>query len=236
MGIRGYLAMTAAEFSHMEQVTSPAWLSCHFSPWGAGLTNFPQTLPTGSMLILDDSTPPSTHDTLQITRQLTEQCTRLQPDCVLLDFQRPHDPKTQEIAQALVAALPCPVGVSQQYAKTLTCPVLLECPAPDIPLETAAATFAGRELWLEIAPERRRLVLTEEGCQITREALDDLKTPCYFDSETSSDYHWHLESKQAIFHIQRDLACLKKLLLQADTLGFTRAVGLYQQLGEAFFQ
>ncbi len=236
MGIGGYLAMTAAEFSHIAHVTSPAWMSCHFSPWGTGLTNFPQALPQGSMLIVDDSTPPSNHDPLQIARQLTEHCQRLQPDCILLDFQRPRNPKTQEIANVLVTALPCPVGVSQPYAETLSCPVLLECPAPGICLETVAAAYSGRELWLEIAPEGRKLVLTENGCQSLPASLDDLKSPFYYDAETSSNYDWYLESDQAVFHIQRDISCLKKLLIQADTFGVTRAVGLYQQLGADFFK
>ena len=235
MGIQGYLAMTGAEFSHIEQLCFPAWMSCHFSPWGTGLTNFPPGLPQGSMLILDDSIPPAHHDVLQIAEQLTQNCKRLQPDCVLLDFQRPKNPKTMEICQALVSSLPCPVGVSQLYAKDLSCPVLLECPAPGISLEAVASAFTGRELWLEIAPEGRRLVLTEKGCQVFPEALDDHKT-AYYDTETASHYHWYLESGQAIFHIWRDIACLQKLISQANDLHFAKTIGLYQQLGPAFFQ
>lgn len=236
MGIKGYLAMTAAEFLQSKPLLPPAWMSCHFSPWGENLTNFPQSLPQGSILIIDDSMPPTHHDALQIVKQLEDQCARLQPDCILLDFQRPNDPKTQEIVEAIVLALCYRVGVSQLYAGQLSCPVLLECPAPGTSLETAAATFAGRELWLEIAPEGRTMILTEEGCKVSPASLDRLDSPFFFDAETSSNYHWHLEENKAIFHIQRDPSCLKKLLLQADALGFTRAVGLYQQLGEDFFQ
>ena len=235
MGIQGYLAMTAAEFFHKEQVDHPAWMSCHFSPWSDDLTNFPQALPPGSMLIIDDSTSPSHHDPIQIIKQLEAYCSRVKPECILLDFQRPQNAKTQEIAASLVSALAVPVGVSEAYGQGLSCPVLLNCPAPGTSLESAAADFPNRELWLELVPESRKVILTESGCQIIPETFDLLKEPFHYDTETASNYHWYLESQQAVFHIQRDHACLKNLIKQADALGFTRTIGLYQQLGSAFY-
>ncbi len=235
MGIKGYLAMTAAEFSKANHESSPAWMSCHFSLWGEGLTNLPVTLPQGSMVILDDSNPPNVHDVEIIKSQMGKLCQQLNPECILLDFQKPGNSKTAEIALALVTSLPCPVGISQQYAKGLSCPVLLDCPQPSATLRSSAAAFGGRELWLELAPERQTLALTEEGCHITEEALSQLNPPHFFDQETASCYHWTLTQGKATFYVQRDLNCLQKLLLEAEQIGISRAVGLYQQLGADFF-
>ena len=236
MGIKGYLAMTAAEFSKASHIGTPAWMSCHFSPWGTGLTNLPIALPQGSMVILDDRYTPDVHDMETVKNQMQELCRHLKPACILLDFQRPKNPKAAEIAHALISILPCSVGISQQYAHGFTCPVLVDCPHPSSSLQSSVAAFAGRELWLELAPEQQRLTLTETGCHITEEALSQLSTPHFFDAETASCYHWTLSQKKATFYVQRDLDCLQKLLLQAEKLGITRAVGLYQQLGGDFFQ
>ena len=213
----------------------PAWMSCHFSPWGKGLTNLPDTLPSGSILILDDSNPPTNHDTDTIKHQLEEACFRLKPDCILLDFQHPNNPRAPEIIKAIISCLPCSVGVSQLYAPGLSCPVFLNCPAPSVSLETSIKAYHGRELWLELAPEQQKLTLTKDGCHITPELLSPRNEPCFYDRETASCYHWTLSETSAVFYVQRDLSCLQKLLTQAEKLGITRAVGLYQQLGADFY-
>ena len=56
MAMEPYLAMTAGEIRGASVLPRrTGWLSCHFSPSGAGLSNLPVALPPGSLLILDDS-------------------------------------------------------------------------------------------------------------------------------------------------------------------------------------
>ena len=46
MAITPFLAMTAAEFRKKEDLPDKiAWMACHFSPYGLGLSNLPQRLP-----------------------------------------------------------------------------------------------------------------------------------------------------------------------------------------------
>ena len=112
MAIPLYLAMTAAEFSGCNTLPSnPAWMSCRFSPGGNGLSNLPSSLPPGTLLILDDQTPPDGHDTALIRQQLMEIIDANHCAGLLLDFQRPDIPQTTQIVKELLS-LPCPVCVS----------------------------------------------------------------------------------------------------------------------------
>ena len=70
MGIPHYLAMTAAEFSANMPQKDTAWMACHFSSCSHGLSNLPEELPSGALLILDDSTPMECHDPETVKRQL----------------------------------------------------------------------------------------------------------------------------------------------------------------------
>ena len=72
-----YLAMTAGEMSGSEFFSFPvAWMACHFSPYGTGITNRPRALPPGSMLILNDRMPVCGHDPERVARQLEETAQR----------------------------------------------------------------------------------------------------------------------------------------------------------------
>ena len=58
MAIAPFLAMTAAETrNHSVLPPKIAWMACHFSPYGLGLSNLPQRLPPHALLLLDDITP-----------------------------------------------------------------------------------------------------------------------------------------------------------------------------------
>ena len=59
MAIAPFLAMTAAEMQNSSQLPPKiAWMACHFSPYGLGLSNLPKELPSDSLLMVDDITPP----------------------------------------------------------------------------------------------------------------------------------------------------------------------------------
>ena len=58
MGISHYLAMTGVEIAAAEALPENiAYMACHFSPYGTGLTGAPEVLPKHSMLILNDRIP-----------------------------------------------------------------------------------------------------------------------------------------------------------------------------------
>jgi hypothetical protein len=86
-----------------------AWMACHFSPYGTGLSNLPPNLPANAMVILNDRTPIHGHDSKEILCQLNN----LTPHCLLLDFQRQAVEET-----AAPAALPAPEAEPAKAAQT----------------------------------------------------------------------------------------------------------------------
>ena len=119
------MAMTGAEFSACSFMSKHcAWMACHYSCYTTGLSNCPDTLPAGSMLIVNDRTPPQGHDPERIAKQLSQMQTQLKFDTLLLDFQRPDLPENAAVAEAVTKELSCPVGITPLYAKELPCCVI----------------------------------------------------------------------------------------------------------------
>ena len=231
MAILHYLAMTAAEIWKGQHVSGRiGWMACHFSPYSTGLSNLPRALPPDSLLILNDYTPLQGHDPDVIAKQL-EACTQaLGCRGLLLDFQRLGDPQTAALAKHLVQALPCPVGVSEGYGRQLACPVFLSAAAPSVPLSEHLAPWQGREIWLETALGGERITLTESGSQVTplpwfapcAEGFPEAALHCHYRIETEAD--------RALFTLWRTREDLEELLEEAEGLGVTTAVGLWQEL------
>ena len=236
MGITGYTAMTAAELQNVaEAPANLAWMACHFSCYGTGLSNLPRQLPENAMIIVNDRTPVRGHDKAVIAEQLNALYQQLKPAYFLLDFQRPDNPETQAIAESLVAALPCPVGVSSYYAEGLPCPVFLPPPEIDVSPENHLAPWKGREIWLEVAEDHQIATVTEAGCRFAPAEAKD--TDNYlFDRQVFCHYQVKYSPETATVHLHRGKAALHSLLEYAATLGVTLAVGLYQQLGADFFE
>ena len=84
MGLPLYLAMTGGEISGAREVPHPAWMACHFSPYGQALTNIPRELPEGAMLILNDRVPCQGHSPALAAQQLAEAVIRLGCDSVVV--------------------------------------------------------------------------------------------------------------------------------------------------------
>jgi len=232
MPIPCYLALTAAEFATADLLPEKiAWMACHFSCYGTGLSNLPHKLPVGSMIILNDRTPADRHDPGRILDQLLELEERLQPDSFLLDFQRCGMPQNQEIAESLVQGLNRPIAVTAEYAAALPCAVFLEPPPLHISLADHIAPWTGREIWLELAKETRKYTVAAEGCTLTDLENQPLSEPVFTEKELFCRYHAELAENAAIFTLQRTQEDLNTLLTEAR--GITRAVGLYQQLGNA---
>ena len=224
-----YLAQTSLEMAGNSLQEHPAYMACHFSSGSPGLSNLPVSLPAGAMLILDDSTPMADHDPELIGKQLADAIRQQGCESLLLDFQRLDIPGQRELAKLLTDSLPCPVGVSEIYAEHLSCPVFLPPVPPDKPLRDYLAPWQGREIWLEAALEGITLTLTEAGCSVEplydfpEDGLTEEALPCHYTVETTE--------KSAIFHLWRTRQDLESLLSEAEALGVTKAIGLWQELG-----
>ena len=226
-----YLAQAATEMAGNPKPENLAYLACHFSPGGKGLSNLPPDLPPGAMLILDDSAPMDGHDPELIRKQLSDFILERQCEALLLDFQRRDVPGQRELANLLCSSLPCPVGVSEIYAEGLPCPVFLPPVPPDMPVSEYLKLWQGREIWLEAALDGIRLTLMESGC--TAETLWDFPEDGQCDKKLHCHYTIKTSADSAVFHLWRTKTDLDDLLLEAESKGVTKAVGLWQELKQS---
>lgn len=228
MKMRCYLAMTGAEFTAAAKLPEhTAWMACHFSCYGTGLSNLPASLPKDSMIILNDRTPVQGHDSGLILEQLTILYEQLMPSCFLLDLQRPG---ASEITKVLTRELPCPVGVTAAYAQELSCPVFLEPPPLHIPLREHLESWKGREIWLEAALEAEKITVDTQGSRVEPADISILDEPAFEEPELHCRYNIRLAENTAVFQLLRAREDLATLLEDAQKCGVTQAVGLYQQL------
>ncbi len=226
-----YLAMTGPELSGADPALKHlAYMACHFSPYSTGLSNFPQYLAPGSVLILNDSTPPGAHDPQLISDQLEEVSQKLQCCCIILDFQRPENETTHRICQAIVSTVSCPVAVSDKYAERLNGPVFLSAPPLYLPLSQWLNPWKNRQIWLEAALETQIITLDETGSRIAPVLLGNPPVLPHCSEKLHCHYKIEIAPNQVQFTLHRTREDLKELLHQAENLGVTAAVGLYQEL------
>ena len=231
MAIAPFLAMTAAEMRNCSVFPEKiAWMACHFSPYGLGLSNLPKALPSGSVLMVDDVTPPQGHDPNLIAQQLSQYVEKFQCSWVLLDFQRWGCRETAAIAKHLTEALPCPAALSACYAKDLDCPVFLPPVPPSVPLNEHLAPWNGREIWLEIGLEEEVLTLTEEGCKVTSLPYPNLSAVGFEEETLHCHYQITANEKSARFTLWRTKEDYQNLLKEVESLGILHYVGLYQEI------
>lgn len=222
-----FLAQTAMEMAEF-RAKKTAYLSCHFSPYGKGLSNLPSSLPPGSLLLLDDSMPICGHDPEVVRDQLKVCIENFSIKGVLLDFQNPPTKEGQKMAEFLLQTFPCPVAATPAYASVLACPVFL----PPLPvnqgLQSYLTPWRKQGVFLEIATEGLRLTVTEQGCKRTRiPPVYDLPTEnkrlrCHYRTEVFPD--------KAVFTLCRSKADLQAIVREAENLGVLGTVGLYQEL------
>ena len=234
MAIDCYLAMTASEI-----VSAPSlprklgYMACHFSPYSTGLSNLPRQLPPGSMLLLTDRTPIHGHDPELIGDQLSDCVKANRCHSVLLDFQLGEREEAAQLVHYLTGALPCPVAVSQPYAYESHCPVLL----PPVPLDTPPADYfapwKGREIWLEAALDSLSIAVTSTGAVSSPMAAGNELLP-HHDDRLHCHYRIEVSPERAVFTLRRSLEDLGGLLEEAESLGVSLAVGLYQELGMVY--
>lgn len=232
MALPFYLAMTAAEMGGKCPLPPHlGYMACHFSPYGAGISNRPCQLPEGAMLILDDSAPIGGHDPILITRQLAELVKRHKCGCVLLDFQRPGMEETAVLAGEIACALPCPVGVSELYGKGLDCPVFLPPVPADVSLKTYLAPWQGRDIWLEAAMDGQVITVTPKGAKCAPLASWTDPGSGYLDEKLHCRCHMNIADDAAEFTLYRTREDVDALLEEAEGLGVKMAVGLWQEFG-----
>lgn len=233
MALPIYLAMTAWEMEHKKLPPRCGWMACHFSPYGQGLSNIPRQLPADALLIVNDRIPPWKHDPGLINEQLQEAITAFSPRGVLLDFQRPYDKETAQIAAAL-SKLPCPVAVTEPYAGDHDGAVFLPPVPLNKPLETHLSPWKGRQIWLEFDCADLILTVTKDGCHaaqgpaiLTEPVLEDARLHCH--------YSICLQDDRAVFSLKRRAEDLTALLQEAEELDVSLAAGLYQELASVLF-
>lgn len=224
-----YLAMTAGEILGADSLPKHfAYMACHFSPYGTGLSNLPESLPPDSILIVNDRTPICNHDAIKIREQLESIVNTLHCSGVLLDFQRPDEEETALLCDCLAGALPCPVGISHFYAPPLSCPVFV----PPLPLDEKLcdylAPWQGREIWMDIAEESVKFTVTPEGSNCVPCLPPQEKT--IYSKELHCNYQIQVFPNHAEFILHRCRDQFPALMKEASQLGVTNFIGLYQQL------
>lgn len=230
MALPLYLALTAAEFQNCSSLPEHiGWMACHYSPYGLGISNRPDALPAGSMLIFNDRTPPCGHDPELITQQLGELVENFQCSSVLLDFQRPDYNENAAVAKAVTDALSCPVGVSELYAKELDCPVFLPPVPLTAPINEYLRPWQGREVWLEEAMIGERFTVTATDNTCIPLACIDQPSSGFCDSQLHCHYQACTFDNHIEFTLWRTKDDLNQLQQEAKSYHVTRTVGLFQE-------
>ena len=229
MAIPLYLAQTAAEFASSSQKPEKiAWMACHFSPYGIGITNLPKHLPQDSLLILNDRTPPLGHDPKTVCNSLLHIVERFGCRGILLDFQAQGCDNI--VAEA--TKLSCPVAVTERYAANYDSAVFLSSPPLSIPLEEYIKPWACREIWLEAALGNEEIIITEQGSSFTQRQRSENEEYPFYEEQLHCKYRTEITDDRILFSLCRGKKELSSLLAEAESLGITLAVGLYQELKE----
>lgn len=224
-----FLAQTGGEMEGF-LADNVAYMACHFSPYGKGLSNLPDMLPKGSILLLDDSTPPDGHDSKVVETELKALIERVGIAAVLLDFQGEILSESLDMARHLTNALPCPVAVTEGYAKELGCPVFLSPTPVNMAISDHIERWLPQGVYLEIAPMATCFTVTEKGCTslplhcIEALPLADERLHCHYNVEVFPD--------RAVFTLCRTKDDLNTLVRDAKRLGVLGTVGLYQELSQ----
>ena len=212
MEICRYLAMTRWE---MENYAVPEGFSPAFLPW----EETSEDLPKGTLLVLHDALP------LEDPAPILEAVNKSEPCGILLDFQKPGREST---VKALWGNLPRPIAVSEPYANTVEGAVFLSPCPPDRPLEAHIAPWKHREIWLDTTPEVLLLTINTTGC--TAESRPTPPNSPHFTHETlCCRYKIETAPNQITFTLWRDKQMLEAHTHQAQTLGVTKTMGLFQE-------
>lgn len=222
-----YLASTQREIEEFLPKKA-AYLSCHFSSSGKGLSNLPQRLPEDSLLLVDDSMPVYGHETALVAEQLCALVAQFSPKAILLDFQRGWSAEAQEMAQAILRSVPCPVAVTESYAKALGCAVFLSAVPADVRLEKHLSPWLEQGVFLELSTCGLAIEMTQNGCK--KAPLGAQAELPLYDNKLFCHYAVQVLSDKTAFTLARTGEDLAALADEALRLGAMGAVGLFQEL------
>ena len=200
-----YLAMPPWE---MRPVPHPAFLMLDWE-WEA---------PGGYLPVITDHRP--------LTWEAVDRLCRLgrRWEYALLDLENPRCPE----AQALLEGLPCPAAVPPGMGDG---PVFLPpCPL-HVPLERWLAPWQGREIWMEAAMQRQ--TVTVDGAGMTASPPEPAEDPAggFRSGELRCRFLQDISPDRAVFTLFDTPQTLEEKLDAAASLGVTRAIGLYAELG-----
>lgn len=230
-----YLAITPQEFSLFTDFPSTlCYLACHFSASGTGLSNLPPALPPGSILCIDDSTPIANHRPGAVTKQVAELVDKFCPCGILLDFQRPDNPYTPDMIEAIINCTRCPVAVAHTYAKHYDCPVFL----PPLPFRVTVAEYlnpwSDREIWLELGNDKEMAIVTENSFGAERVFNIPENSISFREPSLLCHYCTHIKPDHIALYLYRTDQDLAELQAQAKALGVSKFLGLWQQLRQFY--
>ena len=201
-----------------------AYMACHFSAGGAGLSNMPRALPKGSILLLDDSMPVQGHDPKIVVRQLKEAVDKFSLRAVLLDLQRPPTEEARKMVAAILENCPW-AAVTPAYAKEDSAVFL---PPPPVNKTLAEHLKPWKKVFLELASEGSEITVTKDGsrfssaCPTAPLPLSDNRLHCHYSVKVFPG--------KAVFTLGRTREDLAALAKEAEGLGVLGTVGLYQEL------
>lgn len=223
---RVFLAVTARELETVRPKRT-AYMACHFSPGGSGLSNLPDALPEGSILLLDDSMPVQGHDSGTVVNQLNELITKFYIRAVLLDFQRPPTQESRKMVSAILQNCSSTVAVTPAYGKE-GFPVFLPPPPANKSLKEYLKPWAKNGVFLELAMEGLEITVTKEGSRFSNIyptaplPLEDTRLHCHYGVRVCLG--------RAVFTLSRSREDLAALIREAESLGVIATVALYEEL------
>ena len=232
MAIRRFLGVMEAEMGGISEWPEYiAWMGCHFSPETREICGLPEFSLPGGMLVLEDKVPFWGGDIGTLCRQMAMAVRALSCEALLLDFQQPISSESAALAEGLRKALPCPVILPPLLAKTLEGPVFLPPAPPDVSLEEYLALWTGREIWLEVAMDGLTITLTESGATSLYHPHGQPKALSHRDEKLHCHYYAETTPHQIRFTLWRSREDVEDLIREAERLGVTGCVGLWQELG-----
>lgn len=220
---RVFLAVTARELETVRPKRT-AYMACHFSAGGAALSNLPQSLPKGSILLLDDSMPVQGHDPEVVAQQLNELVSKLSLRAVLLDFQKPPTVESQKMAAFILENCKCTTSATPAYTKE-GFPVFL--PPPPVNKSLKEYLKPWNKVFLELYAEGLEITVTKEGSRFSDLSPSSLPLA---DKRLHCHYGVTVFPGKAVFTLCRTREDLSALAQEAEELGVLGTVGLYQEL------
>ena len=199
-----YLAMSALEF---RPIPHPAFLVLEDS----------QMPPPGVLPVVTDA--------FKVDRQFLLRLCQGR-EALLLDFEHPPSADTRKLIQGL----PCPAAAPPGYSEDG--PVFLPPPPLHVPPETYLAPWKGREVWLEAALQKQVITVTAEGSEFSPVSSSGELSGGFYSEALCCRFTQKLTEDRAVFTLFDTPDTLKRKLERAASLGVTRAVGLYLELGE----